>query len=72
MKFFNSNKWQYRLLRTVVQAVIGFLIANIDFIIGNFSISPEWKTIIVGLCMAILSPIMAEIGKVDTETGDNK
>ena len=63
MKFFNSNEWQYRLLRTIVQGVIGFLIANIDMIISNFTLDANAKAIIVGLVMAILSPIMAEIGK---------
>lgn len=63
MKFFNSNEWQYRLLRTIVQGVIGFLIANIDLIISNFTLDANAKAIIVGLVMAILSPIMAEIGK---------
>ena len=63
MKFFNSNEWQYRLLRTIVQGVIGFLIANIDLIISNFTLNANAKAIIVGLVMAILSPIMAEIGK---------
>ena len=63
MKFFNSNEWQYRLFRTIVQGVIGFLIANIDLIISNFTLDANAKAIIVGLVMAILSPIMAEIGK---------
>ena len=63
MKFFNSNEWQYRLLRTIVQGVIGFLIANIDLIISNFTLDANAKAIIVGLVMAILSPVMAEIGK---------
>lgn len=62
-KFLTSNETLYRLLRTITQAIIGFLIANVDVLIANFSISPELKTIIVGLVMAILSPIMAEIGK---------
>lgn len=63
MKFFTSNATGYRLLRTIAQAVIGIVIANIDMIIGSFAIAPEWKPIIVAFCMAVLSPIMAEIGK---------
>ena len=63
MKFFNSNEWQWRLLRTIVQGVIGFLIANIDLIIANLTLDANTKAIIVGVVMAILSPIMAEIGK---------
>lgn len=62
-KFLTSNETIYRLLRTIVQAIIGVLIANMDTIVGTFSIGAEWKVILVGLIMAVLSPIMAEIGK---------
>ena len=66
MKFFKSNEWQWRLCRTIVQAVIGVVIANLDTIIGTFSIGDIWKPIIAALVMAILSPIMAEIGNKNT------
>lgn len=62
MKFFQSNQTIYRLLRTIAQAVIGVVIANLDTIIGTFQISEVWKPIIVALVMAVLSPIMAQIG----------
>lgn len=62
-KFLTDNSTWMRLLRTIVQGVIGVIIANLDVLIGTFSLSPEMKTVIVGLVMAILSPIMAEIGK---------
>lgn len=62
-KFLTSNETKYRLLRTIVQAVIGVILANVDVIIGTFSIGDVWKAIIVALTVAILSPIMAEIGK---------
>ena len=62
MKFFQSNELIYRLLRTIVQGIIGVLIANLDVIIGTFAIDPTWKPIIVAGCMAVLSPIMAEMG----------
>lgn len=67
MKFLTSNEWQYRLLRTIVQGVIGVLIANIDMLIARLSFDPAIKTMIVALCMAVLSPIMAEIGKKSEE-----
>ncbi len=63
MKFFRSNELLYRLLRTIVQGVIGVLIANLDVILGTFLVDPVWKPIIAAGCMAILSPIMAELGK---------
>lgn len=67
MKFFKSNEWQWRLLRTIVQGIIGFLIANIDLLIANLTLDANTKAIIVGVVMAILSPIMAEIGNKNTE-----
>lgn len=66
-KFLHSNEWQWRLARTVVQAVLGFVIANIDLITGSFSLDPTAKTLIVGLVMAVLSPIMAQLGSDDGE-----
>lgn len=62
MKFFQSNQTFYRLLRTIAQAVIGVVIANLDTIVGTFQIDEVWKPIIVALVMAVLSPIMAQIG----------
>lgn len=62
-KFLTSNDWKYRLLRTIVQGVLGVIIANVDVITGAFVIDPTTKGIIVALVMAILSPIMALLGQ---------
>ena len=62
-KFLTSNDALYRTLRTVLQGIIGVLIANIDLIISKLTFDPSLKPMIVALVMAILSPIMAEIGK---------
>ena len=61
-KWLRSNSTSSRLTRTIFQAVVGVLIANIDFLISYFSFSPEMKAFIVALVMAILSPIMSELG----------
>ena len=66
-KFLSSNEWQFRLLRTIVQGIIGFLIANIDLLFVNLTLDANTKAIIVGIVMAILSPIMAELGKQNGE-----
>ena len=66
--FLSSNEWQYRLLRTIIQGIFGVLIANLDIIIGSFVIDPAWKGIVVALVMAVLSPIMAAIGKEEVTT----
>lgn len=65
-KFLSSNAWQYRLLRTIVQGIIGVLIANADTIIGSIVIDPSWKAIVVALVMSVLSPVMATLGKDET------
>ena len=71
MKFFYGNEWYYRLLRTIVQGVLGVVVANLDMIFGTaIVISPEMKPMVVALVMAVLSPIMAEIGG-STETKTN-
>ena len=61
-KFFISNEAKYRLLRTIIQGIIGVLIANLDIIVGVFHFNPGVKALIVALVMAILSPIMASMG----------
>ena len=68
MKFFESNELKYRLLRTIIQGVFGVLVANIDLIIGFIPIIPEaLRGVIVLVIMAVLSPIMAELGKRDKD-----
>ena len=61
-RFFFSNSAKYRLLRTIVQGIIGVIIANLDLIVGAFHFPPGVKALIVALVMAILSPVMASMG----------
>ena len=67
-KFLTSNDTLFRLLRTIVQGVIGVVIANLDLITGAFSVDEIWKPFIVAVIMAVLSPVMALLGK-DKEDG---
>lgn len=60
--FLKSNETIYRLGRTILQGVIGVIIANLDVLIGTFSIPVEYKPFITALVMAVLSPIMSELG----------
>ena len=62
-KFLNGNEWYWRLLRTIVQGLLGVIVANIDMIIEPLQINPTIKGLIVAAVMAILSPIMAELGR---------
>jgi hypothetical protein len=65
--FLTSNETKYRLLRTIVQGLIGVLIANVDVLMGFAPINPDLKPIIVAAVMAILSPIMAELGGAEND-----
>lgn len=64
-KFLKSNSWQYRLLRTILQGVIGVIIANVDLIVGYCALDPSQRALVVALVMAVLSPIMAMLGGED-------
>ena len=64
-EFLASNEWQWRLLRTVVQGVLGVIIANLDLIMGWCVLDPSMRALMVALVMAILSPIMAALGGDD-------
>ena len=61
-EFLTSNELKWRLARTIVQGIIGVLVANIDLLIGLTPIPPALRPVITGLVMAVLSPIMAMLG----------
>lgn len=60
--FLTSNEWPWRLARTVVQGVLGVVVANVDMLVGCAVLEPEWRAVVVALVMAVLSPVMAEFG----------
>ena len=69
--FLTSNSIACRLGRTILQGCIGVVIANLDVILMHVSYIPNiWRPIITALIIAILSPIMATLGK-DTEENNN-
>lgn len=61
--FLKSNDWKYRLLRTIVQGVIGVIVANVDLLVGYIVLDPATRALVVAFVMAVLSPIMAELGE---------
>lgn len=71
--FLNSNETKYRLARTILQGIIGVIIANVDLLVGAWNFPPEVKAFIVALVMAVLSPIMSELGakKDDNDYDDD-
>lgn len=64
-KFLSSNETGYRLARTIIQGVIGVIIANLDLLIGYTFIDPAMKPVITALVMAVLSPVMSELGRAE-------
>lgn len=62
--FLTSNEWPWRLARTIVQGVLGVVVANVDMLVGCAVLAPEWRAVVVALVlvMAVLSPVMAELG----------
>ena len=62
-----DNGTKARLERTILHGIIGVLIANLDLLVGFASIQPELKPVIAALVMAVLSPIMSELGKGGTD-----
>ncbi|MFU0811922.1 MAG: Alanine racemase [Atopobium sp.] len=74
-EFLTGNEWWWRLARTIVQGILGVAVANMDLLVGTFQLTPEWQAFVVALVMAVLSPVMAEIGShisTDTEGGTNE
>ena len=65
--FLTSNDTRYRLLRAILQGIIGVLIANLDLLIGYAAIPTELRPVSVAAVMAVLSPIMSELGGKQTE-----
>lgn len=66
--FLNCNDTECRLARTIVQGVLGVLVANIDVMMGAIELEPTVRAMLVALVMAVLTPVMTEIGKhVSTE-----
>ena len=60
--FLGSNDLTARLLRTVLESLLGFLIANIDLLFAQFTLPTEVKMLIMGSIVAIVSPILASLG----------
>ena len=67
-KFLGSNAAEDRLIRTIIQGIIGVIIANVDLLVEPLTIPVAYKPVIVMLVMAVLSPIMAYFGDEEQPT----
>lgn len=67
--FLTNNDTKYKVWRTIIQAVISFLIvnggANLLEILGHIPMDDWLKTIIFGVIMAILAGLMPLFGDSD-------
>ncbi|MBR1910377.1 MAG: hypothetical protein IJ821_07310 [Lachnospiraceae bacterium] len=59
-----SNSTKYRLIRTILQGIISVVIINLDLLLGYLIIPNELRPVLTALVMAILSPMMSELGKM--------
>lgn len=67
--FLTGNTTRHKVWRTIVQAIISFLVvdggANLLEITNHIPIDPWIKTLLFGLCMTILTALMPTIGDSD-------
>lgn len=70
-KFLTNNGIWYRFARTVVQGIVGFIVSNIDMLIGTLNFTADTKAIIIVIVMAILAPVMKALGMEDEKVRDN-
>lgn len=57
-----SNDWECRLGRTMLQDVLAVVVSNLDLLMGFCAMKPAMRAFCVALVMAVLSPVMAELG----------
>lgn len=62
-RFLTSNERQWRFMRTVVQGVLGVVVANVDLLMGVAVLDPTRRALCVAMVMAVLSPVIAELRK---------
>lgn len=58
-RFLTGNEWQWRLSRMIVQGVLSVFVAGADLIVGFVVLDPTMRALV----MAVLLPVLAEIGK---------
>ena len=70
-KFLCSNTSAMKLARTIVQGIIGVLVSNLDNLIGLQTWIPAgYKAITAAFIMAILAPLMAELGRHTSDVNE--
>ena len=70
--FLRSNTTGARVLRTVVQGILAVIISIVPDLVGLIDLDPAFQAALVALIMAVLSPIMSEIGKGVEQVAEKK
>ena len=60
--FLTGNEWYWRLARTILEGVLGVLVANLDTILGFTALGAGARTLVVALVAAVASPVLAALG----------
>lgn len=63
-RFLTENSPQMRCARTIVQGVLGVIVAELPQVLGLYQLDPVVSASVVALVMAVLSPVMAMLGEV--------
>ena len=61
------------MLCTIVQGVLGVVVTNMNLLVGCAVLEPTWCALVAAPVMAMLSPVMVEIGAAgvsDKEEGE--
>lgn len=67
--FLNSNSMAMRLLRTILEGVVGVILVAVPVMVGWWSLSPEAASILTAIIVAIFSPILAMLKTKNPEDG---
>lgn len=52
-----------------MQGLLAVIVANIDLLVGACVLDPTWRAVAVAAVMAVLSPVMAELGRAEEAAG---
>lgn len=69
-KFIHSKEEKWVMARTVVEALLGWIIANAADIMVEIPVNGKVKTLIAGLVVVITSEVLSAIRKLENEEGD--
>ena len=76
-KFLNSDKTEYRLLRTIIQGLVSVAIISVPVLISSIGLDAITASIITAAIMCVLSPFMSlfrtgspEEGVIEADKGD--